>query len=35
MRGHFYDLAHEHFEAACLPSDAEHPGCQIHVLVRR
>ncbi|EOD22665.1 hypothetical protein EMIHUDRAFT_240006 [Emiliania huxleyi CCMP1516] len=35
MGGRFYEMAADHFEAASLPADAEHPGCQIHCLVRR
>mmetsp|Transcript_20357 Transcript_20357/g.68870 ORF Transcript_20357/g.68870 Transcript_20357/m.68870 type:complete len:129 (-) Transcript_20357:95-481(-) len=35
MGGRFYEMAADHFEAASLPPDAEHPGCQIHCLVRR
>ena len=35
MTGSFYELAAPHFEATCLAADAEHPGCQIHCLVRR
>ena len=35
MKGAFYEMAHRHFEAVRLPADtAEHPGCQIHALVR-
>lgn len=35
MSGAFYELAAAHFESACLPLDADHPGCQMHCLVRR
>ena len=35
MRGPFYERAAEHFDAACLAADAEHPGCAIHCLVRK
>ena len=35
MGGAFYDLAAPTFESACLAADAEHPGCQIHCMVRR
>jgi hypothetical protein len=35
MTGRFYEMASEHFEAACLANDTEHAGCQLHCLVRR
>jgi predicted nicotinamide N-methyase len=35
MGGRFYEMAAAHFESECLPPDPEHPGCQIHCLVRR
>ena len=35
MRGRFYEMAGAHFDAACLAADPDHPGCQIHCLVRR
>ena len=37
LRGRFYELALQHFEAAQLvhAAAADHPGCQIHCLVRR
>ena len=35
LAGRFYELAAAHFEAARLEPDPEHPGCQIHCLVRR
>ena len=35
LRGSFYELLSPSFDAAVLPADPEHPGCQIHCLVRR
>ena len=35
MGGRFYEMAAPYFDAACLPADPEHPGCQIHCMVRR
>ena len=35
MGGRFYEMAAPYFDAACLAADPDHPGCQIHCLVRR